>query len=197
MARKVEPGDREAFLGLLEIIAHDDLSDFSIKAGSITIDGDNLLGKSLCCEGLNMEVVFNLRDFRQYLNEYGRIVFNLQSGNLAKFRSNTLPQLFKGTVDGKSPFVAILDIDGRDGVHGIYAYLKYRKGIYLTGDIEGAKLQLTEHVLRKTKMNVNTDSDHRWVDGGSISGTFDSSVLNGMWLDSTKSVSLPLLASRY
>ncbi|HQX56173.1 MAG TPA: hypothetical protein PLP07_09610 [Pyrinomonadaceae bacterium] len=197
VARKVEPGDREAFLGLLEIIAHDDLSDFSIKAGSITIDGDNLLGKSLCCEGLNMEVVFNLRDFRQYLNEYGRIVFNLQSGNLAKFRSNTLPQLFKGTVDGKSPFVAILEIDGSDGVHGIYAYLKYRKGIYLTGDIEGAKLQLTEHVLRKTKMNVNTDSDHRWVDGGSISGTFDSSVLNGMWLDSTKSVSLPLLASRY
>jgi len=194
--RTVEPGDREAFLGLLGLIEHDDLSDFSIAADTITIDGENLLGKSLCCESLNMEVIFKLRDFRRYLNEYGRIVFNLQAGNLAKFRSNVLPQLFNGTVAGKSPFVAVLEIDPNNLVNGIYAYLRHGNGINLTGKIEGTNLELTEQVLRKGEMNVNTRSDHRWIDEGSISGFFDSSVLNGVWTDSTKSRSFRLRASR-
>ena len=72
-----------------------------------------------------MEVTFELRDFKQWLNEYGRTVFNIYKGDLAKFRSNQLPQLFTGTVGGTSPFVAILKKNGNGGIEGVYAYLKY------------------------------------------------------------------------
>jgi hypothetical protein len=171
-----------------------------IDARSITVDGENLLGKSFCCENdLKMKVRFDLRAFQHWLNEYGRIMFGMQSGNLAKFRSSRLPQLFKGTVGGKAPFVAILNVRGGKGskeVEGVYAYLKYRKGIYLTGTLENNAIQLTEHVLVKTEMNFNTDSNHRFVDGGSISGRFDQSELKGTWIDKDKEKSMIFVANR-
>lgn len=199
VTRKVKPNERDAFLSVLGSIERDELSDFVIEARSITIDGENLLGKSLCCENLNMKVRFDLRVFQHWLNAYGRIIFGVESGNLAKFRSDRLPQLFKGTVGGKAPFVALLNVTGVRGskeVEGVYAYLKYRKGIYLTGTLENNAIQLTEHVLVKTEMNFNTDSNHRFVDGGSISGIFDLSALKGVWIDKHKEKSMIFVASR-
>ncbi|MGI8812224.1 MAG: hypothetical protein ACR2IH_06800, partial [Pyrinomonadaceae bacterium] len=96
VARKVKPEERDVFLRVLGSIESDDLSDFSIGSHSITIDGQDLLGKSFCCEDLGMTVRFDLHVFQHWLNEYGRLVFGLQSGDLAKFRSNGLPQLFRG-----------------------------------------------------------------------------------------------------
>lgn len=196
VARKVQPSDREAFLGVLGSIEDDELSDFSVGLRTVTIHGENLLGKSLCCEKLKMDVVFNVREFRPWLNEYGRIVFGEKSGNLAKFRSNHLPQLFKGIVDGRSPFVAVMTLGSLNRIEGMYAYLKYRKGISLEGEIEGKQIQLTERLLVEKPMAYETDSDHRWATGGSISGIFDSSVLRATWTDKLKQKSAIFMASR-
>jgi hypothetical protein len=183
-------------LGILGSIESDDLADFSIGDHSITIDGENLLGKSLCCVNLNMEVRFELRDFKRWLNQYGRIVFKLQKGNLAKFRSDQLPQLFTGTVGGASPFVAILNENGDGTIDGVYAYLKYGKAIYLDGSIENGTVQLTEHILVKTELRYETRSDHQYQDGGSISGPFDMLKLKGTWTDKQKQRSLEFIAQR-
>jgi hypothetical protein len=196
VVRKVPLEDRTVFLGVLGSIEIDDLSDFAIGSHSITIDGQNLLGKSFCCESLNMEVRFELRDFKRWLNQYGRLIFKLQKGNLAKFRSNQLPQLFTGTVGGASPFVAILRESGKGSVEGIYAYLKYRKAIYLDGSIENGAVRLTEHILVKTELRYETRSDHQYRDGGSISGRFDMFKLRGTWTDKHKQRSLEFIARR-
>ena len=196
VARKIPPEDRDAFLGVLGSIESDDLSDFSLEANWITIDGQNLLGKSLCCESLNMEVRLELREFKRWLNEYGRVVFRLQKGDLTQFRSNELPQLFAGTVGATSPFVGVMFYEGLSGTEGIYAYLKYRTGIYLTGSLENQKLELTEHVLTETALNEQTDSNHRYEDGGTISGTFDGNHLEGTWTDKAKTRTLPITARR-
>lgn len=196
VAKKIRPGERESFLNLIGYIKDDDLTDFVLRKRSITIDGDNLLGKSFCCEAINMAVNFDLSEFRRYLNEYGELVFGLRSGNLAKFRSNRLPQLFNGTVDGQFPFVMVLNSIGGGQFGGLYAYLKYRKGIYLTGSIDDKNIELTERVLTETEMHYETRSNHRWVDGGSITGVFDGSTLRGTWTDKAKQESLSFLVSR-
>jgi hypothetical protein len=196
VSRKVASEDKEDFLGVLGSIESDDLADFSIGDRSVTIDGEDLLGKRSCCVNLNMEVRFELRDFKQWLNQYGRVVFNLQKGNLAKFRSNQLPQLFTGTAGGRSPFAAILNVYGKSTVEGVYAYLKYGKAIYLDGSIDNNVLQLTEHVLVKTEMRPETRSDHRYEDGGSISGKLDTSQLIGTWTDKEKQRSMEFIARR-
>ena len=196
VARKVPPEERHAFLGVLGSIESDDLSDFSLGADRITIDGQNLLGKSFCCESLNLEVNFELRDYKRWLNRYGRLVFKLQNGDLAQFRSNELPQLFTGTVGATSPFVGVIFYNGLSGTEGIYAYLKYKTGIYLTGTLEKQEIELTEHVLRETTLNMRTDSNHRYEDGGTISGTFDGNRLNGTWTDKARTRTLPIIAKR-
>ena len=196
VARKVRPEEKEVFLNLLQYIENDDLSDFSIGKRSIIIDGNNLLGKSFCCENVDMEVRFDLQEFSRYLNGYGKIAFGLRKGNIGKFRSNQLPQLFSGTVDGRVSFVMVLNSIGGGQIEGFYAYLKYRTGIYLTGSIDDQKIELAEKVLTETEMHYQTDSNHRWVDGGSITGIFDGSTLSGAWTDEAKQRSLTLLAAR-
>ena len=181
--RKVSAEDREAFLGVLGTIENDELEEFSIGNGYITIDGQNCLGKSLSFDNVNMKVRSPLREFKGLLNEYGKVVFGLKNGNVSKFRSNQLPQLFNGTVNGGSPFVAVLSTDFAGKIEGIYAYLKYRKGIYLTGTLSERSVAITEHVLVETNMNLRTDSNHKFVDFGSILGTFDGYQLNGIWTD--------------
>jgi hypothetical protein len=86
--------------------------------------------------------------------------------------------------------------DGLSGTEGIYAYLKYRTGIYLTGSLENQKVELTEHVLTETALNIRTDSNHRYEDGGKISGTFDGNRLDGTWADKAKTRTLPIIAKR-
>lgn len=193
---KVKPDEREIFLGVLGSIESDELSDFAIGPRSITIDGENLLGKSFCCENLEMNVRVDRRVFKRWLNAYGRIVFGLQKGCLRNYRSNRLPQLFRGKMGEKFPFVAVLNVDGRGGVEGIYAYLKHRKGIFLTGTIEENAVQLTEHLLVETEMNIHTRSNHRFVDNGTISGTFDLSSLKGIWTGKEKERSMTFQAYR-
>jgi hypothetical protein len=196
VSRKVQPSDREAFLRVVGSIQDDELSDFSIGPTTVTIHGENLLGKSLCCEKLKMDVIFKVREFRPWLNEYGKIIFGEKSGNLAMFRSNHLPQLFKGTVGQKSRFVAVLKLDHLNRVEDMYAYLKFHTGISLEGEIEGTKIELTEQLLVEKPMVYETNSDHRWTEGGSISGTFNSLVLTATWTDRQKQKSVVFVASR-
>ncbi|MGI8811002.1 MAG: hypothetical protein ACR2IH_00550, partial [Pyrinomonadaceae bacterium] len=103
---------------------------------------------------------------------------------------------FRGTVDGNSPFVAVLRMNGGDALEGVYAYLKYRKGIYLDGTLKDNEVELTEHVLTQTEMNFNTDSNHRYVEAGRFRGKLDSSGLNSFWTDKQKQKSMIFVAHR-
>ena len=194
--RKVEPKDRKAFLGILGSIEHDELSDFNLTSKAIVINGENLLGKPFCCEALTMKVVFRRAEFRRWLNDYGKIVFGIRSGNLAKYRSNRLPQLFSGQVGGASPFVAVFSMESLNEVSGIYAYLNRQEGKWLSGTIEGINLQLDEHTLTETVRNDETDSNYRWIKSGSISGTLNSGALNGVRSDTEKNTSASFVAHR-
>lgn len=194
--RKVSPEEREAFSGVLSLFEIDDLREFSIGNGSITVDGYNLLHKSLRFNDVNMKVRFSLGEFRNLLNDYGRIVFGLRAGSMKAYRSTQLPQLFSGNINGASPFVAVIS-ESRDGqIEGIYAYLRYRKGIYLTGQLFDGNVTMTEHVLVRTTKNLRTNSNHRFIDGGSISGTFDGNRLKGMWADKNNTRSHSIVAVR-
>jgi hypothetical protein len=194
--KKVRAEDREAYLGVIDLIKADDFADFTIGTNSLSIDGDNLLNKNLKFDGIDMEVKFSIASFGRYLSEFGKTIFGLKTGKVVGFRSNSLPQLFAGTVNGVSPFVGVMFYDGLSGTEGIYAYLKYRTGIYLTGNLENQKLDLTEHVLTQTELNMRTDSNHRYEDGGTISGTFDGTRLDGTWTNKAKTRTIPITAKR-
>jgi hypothetical protein len=126
--RKVSVEDRDAFLGVIGSIESDNLEDFAIDGGGLLIDGGNLLVKDMKFNGVDMEIRFSRASFGRYLNEFGKSIFGIEAGDVARFRSKSLPQLFEGTVNGASPFVGIMFYDGLSGSEGIYAYLKYRTG---------------------------------------------------------------------
>ncbi len=194
--KKVEAEEQESFLTAVGWIEADDLDDFAIEPNAMLIDGENTLHKGMKFNGINMEVRFGLPVFKKFLNEYGKTVFGLRKGSTAKYRSNSLPQLFTGTVNGKSPFVAVVFNDRYDGVEGIYAYLKYRTGIYLTGQLDKHQVSLTEHILIPKPLNPHTNTSHKWEDGGTISGTFNGQQLEGTWADRSKTKTLPFTARR-
>jgi hypothetical protein len=194
--KKVGAEDREAFLGVIGSLKADDFTNFAIDTKSLLIDGDNLLNKGMKFNGIDMGVRFGITFFGRYLNEFGKTIFGIKAGNIARFRSNSLPQLFAGTVGGSSPFVGVMFYEGLSGAEGIYAYLKYRTGIYLTGTLENQKIELTEHVLTETALNNRTDSNHRYENGGTISGTFDGNQLDGTWIGKAGTTTLPIIAKR-
>ncbi len=192
---KIKPDEREDYLGVLGTIESDQLSDFYIRTRSIVIDGENCLIKGRKFEGLDMYVRFDLKEFKPLLNDYGRAVFGLNLSDISKFRSNSLPQLFKGRVNDLIPFSLVL-IGSSDNVVGVYAYSKYGKGITLTGSLEDGKFLLTEHYLVEVPLNPNTDVSHRLVDGGSISGIFNGNNIEGTLSDKDKTRSYRFRASR-
>jgi hypothetical protein len=181
--RKVAADEQEAFLSVINYFKNDDLDDFEIGGRSITIDGSDLLGKSLCCEDLNMKIRFEVGEFRSWLNDFGKTVFGIRFGSVRNFRSAQLPQLLFGTANGKSRFVAILKPTGTGSAEGIYAYLKYRTGIYLTGSVTNGQIDLTEHLLVKTPLSYQTNRNSKWVDGGTISATLVENGIRGRWTD--------------
>jgi hypothetical protein len=194
--KKVSADDRESFLSVIGSIEADEITDFAIDAKSLLIDGDNLLTKGMKFNGIDMEVRFGIASFGRYLNEFGKMIFGVKAGNVARFRSNSLPQVFAGTVGGGSSFVGVMFFDGFNETEGIYAYLKYGTGIYLTGTLSNQKIELTEHVLTETALNTRTDSNHRYEDGGTIYGIFDGKRLNGIWTDKAKTRKLSIIAKR-
>lgn len=120
-----------------------DLDDFYIKGNSILIDGDDLLSKPQKGYGLDMLVKFDLIEFKKYLNDYGKCVFNLSNDAIAKYRSKGLPQLFAGNL-GDQPILLIIRPIYADSYDGIYCFQKGGKGIDLDGTIRNGVLNFDE-----------------------------------------------------
>lgn len=193
--KRIKPEEREDYLGVLGTIEADELSDFYIRTRSIMIDGENGLIKGRKFDGLDMYVRFDLDEFKPFLNDYGRAVFGLNRADISKFRSNSLPQLFEGKLNGSISIEFIL-IGSSNGVVGVYAYSKYGQGITLTGSLADGKFQLTEHYLVEVPLNPNTNVSHRLVDGGLLSGSFNGSAIEGTWSDKDSTRSYRFSASR-
>jgi len=119
------------------------LDDFYIKGKTIFIDGDNLLSKGQKGFDLDMLVKFDLTEFKEYLNDYGKCVFNLNNNSIAKYRSKSLPQLFSGSL-GNQPILLIIRPLYRDSYDGIYCFQKKGKGINLKGTIHKANIKFVE-----------------------------------------------------
>jgi hypothetical protein len=192
--RHVEADKREMVLAAVGSIEADELEDFAIGNGSILIDGENCLSKNDKFYGIDMKMRFALRSFKSHLNDFGRIVFGLKKGTIGRHRSDSLPQLFAGKVNGRSPFVAVLLNQDHGEVTGIYAYLKYRKGIFLTGKSDNGRVELRERILVAKPLNPHTNSTHRWIDGGKLTGTFDRWRFEGTWSDGSNVETLPFIA---
>ncbi len=194
---RIKLAEREARLGPLGSIEVDKLEDFYIQGNSIFIDGENCLTKNEKFDGIDMYVRFDLREFKRFLNEYGLAVFGIGRPDISKFRSNGLPQLFKGNVNGSSPFIMLIRNFGNGEVNGIYAYLKYGIGIPLLGTLADGKVELTERIMVDTAENPNTGVSHRYIDGGLISGHLSDEIFTGIWTDSAKTRSYQIRASKY
>ncbi|MEZ5424266.1 MAG: hypothetical protein R2682_14390 [Pyrinomonadaceae bacterium] len=197
--KKVEPDEREGFLDLAGSFQYDDLSDYYIQRRSIVIDGSNWLGKGMMFNDLDMTTRFSLSSFKVYLNDYGRAVFGIERANISTFRSEQLPQLFSGTVNGTYPIVMVLGIDYKDdyatSYRGYYAYLRYGEALMVSGDDRKDQIDLTEHILSPTVIH-NALGPYRPVqDSGYISGKLSGLSFSGTWTDLTRSKQLSFYAS--
>ncbi len=180
---KVDSTEREYLLDVLDCYETDHIEDYYIKDKTIFIDGENCLSKNQKFFDLDMITKFNLIEFKSYLNDYGKSVFGITRDSVAKYHSNELPQLFKGFIDNSLPILLILDRDYENNMRGVYAYLKYGRGIYLEGELNNKQLTLTENT-----------SD--FEDNGYINATFDGKHINGTWTNKNKTKTLTFIANR-
>ncbi len=180
---KVDSTTRNYLLDVLGCYEVDDIHDFYIRDTSIFIDGENCLSKNQKFFGLDMITKFNLQEFRKYLNDYGKAVFGLSGSSPSKFRSNELPQLFRGSINSSLKILMVINHDYENKMRGVYAYLKYGRGIYLEGELNDQNLTFTE----------NTDN---FDENGYFEATFDGKEIKGTWTNKSKTKSLKLLASR-
>lgn len=180
---EVDSTEREYLLGVLGCYESDGLEDYYIKDTTVFIDGENCLSKNQKFYGLDMITKFNLAEFKNYLNDYGKAVFGITKNSVAKYHSNELPQLFEGSIDSSLQILLILNHGYQNKMRGVYAYLKYGRGIYLEGELNNKELNLTE----------NTDN---FDENGYISATFDGNNIIGTWTNKNKSKTLKLVAKR-
>lgn len=180
---KVDSPEREYLLDVLSCYETDGIGDYYIKDTTIFIDGENCLSKNQKFFGLNMITKFNLSQFKNYLNEYGKAVFGISSDSVSKYYSNDLPQLFEGTIDSSLQILFILNHDYENKMRGVYAYIKYGRGIYLEGELNNKELTMTEY----------TDN---FDDNGYIYATFDGNNIRGKWTNKNKTITLKLIATR-
>jgi hypothetical protein len=181
--RKVKASEREGYQDIIGSYELDDsLEDFYLKGNAIYIDGENSFSKHQKFAGIETISRFNLNEFENHLNEYGKCFFSLMRCSIAKFRSRTLPQLFHGTIAGQNVLM-ILNTEYDIGMRAEYLYTKYGKGIFLTGELIGTKLEMTE-------------KDAKYKDSGSILADFDGTRLEGVWTDKDRIIHHRLLLSR-
>ena len=180
---KVDSTERQYLLDVLGCYETDGLEDYYITDKTIFIDGENCLSKNQKFFDLDMITKFNLVEFKNYLNDYGKAVFGITKDNVAKYYSNELPQLFDGNIASSLQILLILNHDYQNKMRGVYAYMKYGRGIYLEGELNNKELNLTE----------STDN---FDDNGYINAIFDGNNINGTWTNKNKTKTLKLIASR-
>ena len=156
----------------IECIKTDKLEYFYIKDSAIYIDGEHCLNKWQRFDDLDMEVAFYLDEFKMYLNNYGKTVFGLTKENIAKYRSNNLPQLFEGNI-GNNKIAMILENSYDAKIYGRYAYLKHRKSIEFSGSLSEKALELIENYGE-----IDTN--------GTFNAIFDGNKITGTWTNKDK-----------
>ena len=181
--KKYPSGGRESLFYVLDCFNDGDLYDFYLKDTSIAIDGENCLSKNDKIADIDMTTSFNLSEFKNYLNDYGKTVFGIKTDNVSKYRSYELPQLYEGTIDNSLKILFIMRHDVGNKIIGGYTYLKSGRLIYLEGNLSDKKLNLTE----KTS---------RYDDNGYINASFDGKQITGTWTNKSKSKSLRFTATR-
>lgn len=179
--QKVKSEDQEFYLDTIGCFENDDLTDYYIRDGLILIDGENCLIKGQKFDGLDMIVRFKLGDFRKYLNAYGRIVFGLSNGPIAKFRSDRLPQLFVGSINDSFPITMVLSREFGTGIRGMYAYLKFGEGIGLQGNETDAGVKITEYVLSPSIEMRAYGPVREYKENAQISGSLKEGLFEGKW----------------
>ena len=181
--KKYPSGGRESLLYVLDCFNDGDLYDFYLKDTSIAIDGENCLSKNDKIADIDMTTSYNLSEFKNYLNDYGKTVFGIKTDDVSKYRSYELPQLYEGTIDNSLKILFIMRHDVGNKIIGGYTYLKSGRLIYLEGELNDKKLNLTE----KTS---------RYDDNGYINAIFDGKQITGTWTNKSKSKSLRFTATR-
>ncbi len=163
-----------SFEYLPSILEDDDLADYYLSGDSLVVDVFNCLSKFEKVFGTDAYTYFSFNELRPYLNDYGRAVLGLSTTPVKNFRSQSLPQLMSGHVNGKYPVFLLMRRNWGDDVYGIYAYKKYGVGITLRGTLEGDNLSLVEW-------------DEDFDDNGYIEGTFSGDRISGVWKSKEKS----------
>ncbi|RYG00458.1 MAG: hypothetical protein EOO02_14845 [Chitinophagaceae bacterium] len=165
------------------MVESSDLHDFYIKNSEIFIDGENSLSKNEKFDGIDMMTMYRLSEFKLYLNDFGKVMFGLNNQDVAKFYSNQLPQLFRGSIDSTLKFSMVINNGYGNEIRAVYAYSRYGKGIYMEGDLSKQKLQLTE-------------KSEAYDDQGYINAKFDGSTLDGTWTNAVKTKTFRCIAQR-
>ncbi len=195
VVKKVDPEYQEAFLDTLGCFENDRKPDFFVKGSSLVIDGDSCLIKSQVFEGLDMRVTFKFPTIKQYLNSYGRAAFENRPRKMKTFRSRQLPQLFEGKVDDKFPIAMILKREYEGSFWGMYAYLRYGKGLSLRGEEKNGEISLTEYMLSPEIIDNELGEHQRVESNGYISGRLTKDRFDAQWTDVGKTRSLTFTAA--
>lgn len=180
---------KEQVLGFYE--SHYGLEDFYIKDGYIHIDNEDRFPKAFfgIAELTNRPTRIKVAHVTGYLNEYGRVLFGLEAGDLATYRSKSLPQLYTGRVGQSNPVIFILENPYDTQYSGHYAYLKYGKGLHLSGKKINEIIQLNEYDGFWDFTNFN----------GYLQIKYDPKqpfLIKGKWLDDGKDKSYSFQVSR-
>lgn len=188
--RKLPPAERGDYEGIAGTYESDDLTDFYIRNNVLYIDGENSFNKGQKFSSVEIKRIsrFNVLEFKEHLNDYGKSVFGLNGNSIKKYRSNILPQLFEGKI-GKQKVVMVLNTDYENQMKAEYVYAKYGTGIFLDGALDKTTLTFTEK-LRQVRPNGFVD----YVDNGTIRANYDGQSIVGKWMskDETKIYELRL-----
>jgi len=181
---KIPSDSRESFHYILDCFKDDELQDFFLRDTSISVDGYNCLSKNdKVAADFDMITKFNLGEFKNYLNDYGKTVFGIKEDSIAKYRSFELPQLYEGAVDSSLKILFIMRHDSGNKIIAGYAYLKSGRLIYMEGELNNKTLNLIEK-------SVNNN------DNGYIHASFNGQQIRGTWTNKSKTKTLKFFATR-
>lgn len=179
---KLDTTENEGLLEVIRLIEKDDLTTYYIENNTLYIDGNNLLNKSEKFLDLNMITKFSISEFEMYLNEYGKCVFYKSNESIKKFRSSSLPQIYKGTIAGEK-ILLVLNSGYQNLYIGEYVYLKYGHGIYIEGKLEDGILTMTE-------------SNEKESEAGQLKIKFEGFKLSGTWTNKENTKTYKINAER-
>lgn len=120
---------------LCAFIADDELDDFYFTSDSLYFDNENLLNKHDKFLDLDHITAISIESIKHLLNDLGKAAL-ISGKDLKTYRSFTEPQLYEGTIAGKSHFYLLFKMDDQNNCVGIYAYKKYGRAIELDGKLE-------------------------------------------------------------